>query len=276
MRSDVAEPSAAGVLIGGGDQRTMTKFNRNFGGNIGMNAGNRNKFFGASSCADSKPGYEFDHKGAMGSVVDFGGASGGGFFGCGFGTSASALGQGLSAEQKLKLNIQQLQIRQRQLQLHSTNSSNSSIINEDDDDDDDFDDNSASSAEEHVLAPAAGCMASPNRPCLAWACKACKKKSVAVDRRKAATLRERRRLRKVNEAFEVLKRRTSTNPNQRLPKVEILRNAIEYIDSLQALLEETPPIRQSPDILTDGSSVSGFSSPQDYVIGVFISGDNRN
>ena len=52
---------------------------------------------------------------------------------------------------------------------------------------------------------------------------------VAVDRRKAATMRERRRLRKVNEAFEKLKRRTCANPSQRLPKVEILRNAIEYI-----------------------------------------------
>lgn len=74
-----------------------------------------------------------------------------------------------------------------------------------------------------------------------------------------------KKLLQVNEAFEVLKRRTSTNPNQRLPKVEILRNAIEYIDSLQALLEETPPIRQSPDILTDSSSASSFSSPQDYM-----------
>lgn len=35
------------------------------------------------------------------------------------------------------------------------------------------------------------------RRCLLWACKACKKKAVTVDRRKAATLRERRRLRKV-------------------------------------------------------------------------------
>ncbi|XP_011498954.1 PREDICTED: myogenic-determination protein [Ceratosolen solmsi marchali] len=75
------------------------------------------------------------------------------------------------------------------------------------------------------------------RACLLWACKACKKKTITVDRRKAATLRERRRLRKVNEAFEVLKRRTSDNPNQRLPKVEILRNAIEYIESLEALLQ---------------------------------------
>lgn len=112
----------------------------------------------------------------------------------------------------------------------------------------------ASTGEEHILAPR--CMASKNRPCLTWACKACKKKNVTVDRRKAATLRERRRLRKVkrkicrrksekiieinfkvNEAFELLKRRTSTNPNQRLPKVEILRNAIDYIESLEDLLQ---------------------------------------
>lgn len=60
----------------------------------------------------------------------------------------------------------------------------------------DYDDNSLSS-EEHVLAPLVCANAQSSRPCLTWACKACKKKSVAVDRRKAATMRERRRLRKV-------------------------------------------------------------------------------
>ncbi|ESP03908.1 hypothetical protein LOTGIDRAFT_99982, partial [Lottia gigantea] len=85
----------------------------------------------------------------------------------------------------------------------------------------------------HVLAPG---YHGPNRRCLLWACKACKKKTVTIDRRKAATMRERRRLRRVNEAFEVLKRRTCPNPNQRLPKVEILRNAIDYIESLEDLL----------------------------------------
>lgn len=72
--------------------------------------------------------------------------------------------------------------------------------------------------------------------CLPWACKVCKRKSVSVDRRRAATLREKRRLKKVNEAFEALKRSTLLNPNQRLPKVEILRSAIQYIERLQALL----------------------------------------
>ncbi|XP_034543372.1 myogenin [Notolabrus celidotus] len=72
--------------------------------------------------------------------------------------------------------------------------------------------------------------------CLPWACKLCKRKTVTMDRRRAATLREKRRLKKVNEAFEALKRSTLMNPNQRLPKVEILRSAIQYIERLQALV----------------------------------------
>ncbi|KAJ8958064.1 hypothetical protein NQ318_002076 [Aromia moschata] len=126
----------------------------------------------------------------------------------------------------------------------------------------------------HVLEPQhTGCSTDGPRKCLAWACKACKKKTVAIDRRKAATLRERRRLRKdaaknqtrtirslsvehelafghpflsgtvdpfgdpVNEAFEMLKKRTCNNPGQRLPKVEILRSAIEYIEYLEEILQ---------------------------------------
>jgi hypothetical protein len=77
------------------------------------------------------------------------------------------------------------------------------------------------------------------RRCLLWACKVCKRKTVTIDRRKAATMRERRRLKKVNEAFDILKRRTCPNPNQRLPKVEILRNAIEYIENLEDLLQSS-------------------------------------
>ncbi|KAL3089474.1 hypothetical protein niasHS_006858 [Heterodera schachtii] len=64
-----------------------------------------------------------------------------------------------------------------------------------------------------------------------------KKTKYSVERRKAATMRERRRLRKVNDAFEVVKLRTCPNPNQRLPKVEILRGAIEYIGMLEGLLQ---------------------------------------
>ena len=111
------------------------------------------------------------------------------------------------------------------------------------------------SADEHVFAPPGMCCecgdgdghgggggggagaqsakpAPGARRCLLWACKACKRKSAATDRRRAATMRERRRLRKVNEAFEVLKRRTSANPAQRIAKVEILRNAIGALRQL--------------------------------------------
>ena len=40
----------------------------------------------------------------------------------------------------------------------------------------------------------------------------------------------------MNEAFELLKKRTCANPNQRYPKVEILRAAIEYIEALEDML----------------------------------------
>ena len=50
----------------------------------------------------------------------------------------------------------------------------------------------------HVLAPGGhGQGHGHARTCLLWACKACKRKNVTIDRRKAATMRERRRLRKV-------------------------------------------------------------------------------
>ncbi|XP_052280716.1 myogenic factor 6-like [Dreissena polymorpha] len=109
----------------------------------------------------------------------------------------------------------------------------------------------------HVLAPG---YHGENRRCLLWACKACKRKSVQIDRRKAATMRERRRLRKVNEAFEVLKKRTCPNPNQRLPKVEILRNAIEYIESLEDMLAGNRLVR--PD---DHLNESGSNNGSDYM-----------
>ncbi|PWA30175.1 hypothetical protein CCH79_00014948 [Gambusia affinis] len=93
-----------------------------------------------------------------------------------------------------------------------------------------------SSGEEHVLAPP-GLQSHCEGQCLMWACKICKRKSAPTDRRKAATLRERRRLKKINEAFDALKKKTVANPNQRLPKVEILRSAISYIERLQDLLQ---------------------------------------
>ncbi|TRZ12935.1 hypothetical protein HGM15179_014156 [Zosterops borbonicus] len=103
--------------------------------------------------------------------------------------------------------------------------------------------------------------------CLPWACKACKRKSVSLDRRRAATLREKRRLKKVNEAFEALKRSTLLNPNQRLPKVEILRSAIQYIERLQSLLsslnqQEQRELRFRPPAAGECGSGSSSCSPE--------------
>ncbi|XP_005751489.1 myoblast determination protein 1 homolog [Pundamilia nyererei] len=111
--------------------------------------------------------------------------------------------------------------------------------------------------DQHVRAPGGLHQAGH---CLLWACKACKRKTTHADRRKAATMRERRRLSKVNDAFETLKRCTASNPNQRLPKVEILRNAINYIESLQALLRNSQDDSFYPQLEHYGSD-SGTSCP---------------
>jgi len=109
--------------------------------------------------------------------------------------------------------------------------------------------------------------------CLTWACKACKRRSGPNDRRKAATLRERRRLKRVNQAYERLKKCSCLNPNQRLPKVEILRSAIAYICNLQRLLygdnvqmsaglSQAVPIEPTVDAIEEESSAAITDSLQ--------------
>ncbi|KAF8564491.1 hypothetical protein P879_08911 [Paragonimus westermani] len=117
--------------------------------------------------------------------------------------------------------------------------------------DSDSDEDLDESKEEHVIVPGS------HGQCLLWACKACKKKTMQVDRRKAATMRERRRLRKVNEAFETLKRRTCANPNQRMPKVEILRNAIDYIENLEEMLQHNGVLPTGISPLTSALLANG-------------------
>ncbi|MCJ8742921.1 hypothetical protein PDJAM_G00087860 [Pangasius djambal] len=117
-----------------------------------------------------------------------------------------------------------------------------------------------SDEDEHVRAPGGLHEAGS---CLQWACKACKRKASSVDRRRAATMRERRRLKKVNHAFEALRRCTSANPSQRLPKVEILRNAINYIESLQELLRERVENYYSRESSSQPSSPSSSSTCSD-------------
>jgi hypothetical protein len=65
-------------------------------------------------------------------------------------------------------------------------------------------------------------------------------------------MRERRRLKKVNSAFEALKRRTCSNPNQRLSKIEILRCAIGYIESLEDLLNTSHSVTNQCDYAVRG------------------------
>lgn len=105
-------------------------------------------------------------------------------------------------------------------------------------------------------------------------------------------MRERRRLRKVNEAFEVVKQRTCPNPNQRLPKVdkkleyygctlincyqpnenasepkvqvEILRSAIEYITKLETMLQSQGKMTK---IMAANQGIQlPESDNQDYVV----------
>ncbi|KAF7665197.1 hypothetical protein LDENG_00150820 [Lucifuga dentata] len=116
-----------------------------------------------------------------------------------------------------------------------------------------------SSGEEHVLAPP-GLRAHCEGQCLIWACKICKRKSAPTDRRKAATLRERRRLKKINEAFDALKRKT------RLPKVEILRSAISYIEKLQDLLQT---LDEQEKTQQDGSTYNLSSKDQSVASHVY-------
>uniref|UniRef100_A0A3B3UVF8 Myogenic factor n=1 Tax=Poecilia latipinna TaxID=48699 RepID=A0A3B3UVF8_9TELE len=125
----------------------------------------------------------------------------------------------------------------------------------------------AEEEDQHVRAPGG---LHQGGHCLLWACKACKRKTTHADRRKAATMRERRRLSKVNDAFETLKRCTASNPNQRLPKVEILRNAISYIESLQALLRAGQNDGSFYPQLERYGGESDSSSPQSSCSDIFF------
>ncbi|XP_070541828.1 transcription factor SUM-1-like [Ptychodera flava] len=146
------------------------------------------------------------------------------------------------------------------VQMNGMNAANGACYNMEDRENESADDGEEHL--QHVFAP--GFPGQTQRKCLLWACKACKKKTITVDKRKAATMRERRRLKKVNAAFEVLKRHTTSNPNQRLPKVEILRNAIEYIVRLEQLLHVERSATSGGD-KSDSDSGRESASPKTVV-----------
>ena len=82
---------------------------------------------------------------------------------------------------------------------------------------------------------------------------------VKVSRRNA---RERNRVKSVNNGFEMLKRHVpSAAPVKKMSKVNILTQAVEYIESLQSLLDDVP--RQPPQP-SKPLAVSGYPHSQGY------------
>lgn len=81
-------------------------------------------------------------------------------------------------------------------------------------------------------------------------------------RRQAANARERVRMHDINAAFDDLRKVVPTYPTSRkISKVDTLRLAAMYIEDLRALLRETEPSRQSPDVsLKPFSNISSPSS----------------
>jgi len=79
-------------------------------------------------------------------------------------------------------------------------------------------------------------------------------------------------------AFEALKQRacvesTGGGPTQRLPKVEILRNAIEYIENMERLLRCTPSTTQIHTSRLSTDVTAAWTSPS--ADGPLITSDMR-
>jgi len=86
-----------------------------------------------------------------------------------------------------------------------------------------------------------------------------------VERRRAATERERHRLRRVNCAFDELRDRTCHHsiaarrlPGHRLSKLDILRRAISYIEHLEQLLNNNVHITRASNVQKTVNVVSNF------------------
>ena len=85
---------------------------------------------------------------------------------------------------------------------------------------------------------------------------------VKVSRRNA---RERNRVKSVNNGFEMLKRHVpSAAPVKKMSKVNILTQAVEYIESLQSLLDDVPSQPSKPVPLTGFPPSGGYQETQTY------------
>uniref|UniRef100_A0A672TU93 Myogenic factor 6 n=1 Tax=Strigops habroptila TaxID=2489341 RepID=A0A672TU93_STRHB len=89
------------------------------------------------------------------------------------------------------------------------------------------------------------------------------RKSAPTDRRKAATLRERRRTEEDQRSLRGFEKADCGEPQtRRLPKVEILRSAISYIERLQDLLHR---LDQQEKMQETGGDTFSFSPKQGNV-----------
>ncbi|KRX84718.1 Pancreas transcription factor 1 subunit alpha [Trichinella sp. T6] len=84
-------------------------------------------------------------------------------------------------------------------------------------------------------------------------------REVQLRQRRAANLRERRRMQSINDAFDGLRHRIPTLPyEKRLSKVDTLKLAIGYIQFLQEVLEKEP--NELPcDLLSSNNRSTGLS-----------------
>ncbi|KRY92803.1 Pancreas transcription factor 1 subunit alpha [Trichinella pseudospiralis] len=91
-------------------------------------------------------------------------------------------------------------------------------------------------------------------------------REVQLRQRRAANLRERRRMQSINDAFDGLRHRIPTLPyEKRLSKVDTLKLAIGYIQFLQEVLEKEP--NELPcNLLSSNNRSSGLSET------IFLSG----
>jgi hypothetical protein len=88
-----------------------------------------------------------------------------------------------------------------------------------------------------------------------------RRRVATLAQRRAANIRERRRMYNLNEAFDKLRRKVPTFAyEKRLSRIETLRLAITYIGFMTELLQSTPSPGSGSDVVQ--SSVTYAALPQ--------------